>query len=291
MEGFNMFTVVYGGVWWCMAWIMQNCNSPPVRTCDICDLQTAEVVLCRKNHALCMDCFNKAMQVEIGFNRQRFVSSGCKLFCSLCMGPSTSRDRDPDFARKCASNLSDEVYALYESAVTEAAVIAAQQECESRFKSATRPPSQDPDKDSIGKMMLASLHHHTPPYTTMLSQLRQHYTSLTTWCIHGAHTAKIYCLILTHVLPCTVDAALIFAPGASVPTLANKPVMRMFSFVLSIFVLEKCILHHRTQFYGGASCMNGHAKESGSTLWLKLTQNYNSACTTCADRCTLALVS
>jgi hypothetical protein len=87
------------------------------------------------------------------------------LFCPLC----PRRDQDADFARKCASNLSDEVYGLYEGCITEAAVIAAQKEweCQLRFQGAPKPASQDPDKISIGKMMLSILHHHTPPYTTL----------------------------------------------------------------------------------------------------------------------------
>ena len=203
---------MYGGVWWCMAWIIYNCNSPPaaeagaVTECNICGLETAEFVLCRNKHALCMLDFSKTFKVEIGHHRQRFLSNACKLFCPLCPRPISrpNNDKDPDFARKCASNLSDEVYGLYEGCITEAAVIAAQQECELRFKGVPKPASQDPDEDSVGKMMLSpytTIHHHTPPYTTMLSQLRQQYTSLNTWCIHGAHNAKLSRLILTHVLP------------------------------------------------------------------------------------------
>ena len=181
-----MFTVVYGGVrwgmvvygghvgvWWCVAYIMYNCNSRPaagaVTACNICGLATTEVVLCRNKHALCMQDFSKFFKVEIGTFRQRFLSNACKLFCPLCPKPSTRRDsdKDPDFARKCASNLSDEVWGLYEGAITEAAVIAAQQGFELRFKGAPKPASQDPDEDSVGKMMFSLLHHHTPPYTTL----------------------------------------------------------------------------------------------------------------------------
>ena len=181
-----MFTVVYGGVrwgmvvygghvgvWWCMAYIMYNCNSAPaagaVTVCNICGLGTAEVVLCRNKHALCMLDFSKTFKVEIGHYRQRFLSNACKLFCPLCPKPSSRPDNDkvPDFARKCASNLSDEVWGLYEGAITEAAVIAAQQECELRFKGNSKQASQDPDEVSVGKMMLSLLHHHTPPYTTL----------------------------------------------------------------------------------------------------------------------------
>ena len=107
--------------------------------------------------------FSKTFQVEIGNYRQRFLSNGCKLFCPLC----PRRDQDAHFARNCASNLSDEVYGLYEGCITEAAVIRAQQECQLRFQGASKPASQDPDEDSIGKMMLSILHHHTPPYTTL----------------------------------------------------------------------------------------------------------------------------
>ena len=149
-----------------------NCNLPvaevvlkrPTKNeCMICGLETAELVLCRNKHALCMLDFSETFQVEIGNHRQRFLSNGCKLFCPLC----PRRDQDADFARKCASNLSDEVYGLYEGCITEAAVIAAQQECQLRFQGAPKPASQDPDKISIGKMMLSILHHHTPPYTTL----------------------------------------------------------------------------------------------------------------------------
>jgi hypothetical protein len=116
-----------------------------------------------------MQDFSKFFKVEIGTFRQRFLSNACKLFCPLCPKPSTRRDsdKDPDFARKCASNLSDEVWGLYEGAITEAAVIAAQQGFELRFKGAPKPASQDPDEDSVGKMMFSLLHHHTPPYTTL----------------------------------------------------------------------------------------------------------------------------
>ena len=179
-----MFTVVYGGVrwgtvvyggyvgvWWCRAYVMYYCNSPPaagaVAVCNICSLETADLVLCRNKHAFCMQDFSKTFKVEIGNYRQRFLSNACKLFCPLCPEPSSRRDQDPDFARKCASNLSDEVYGLYEGCITEAAVIAAQQECQLRFKGAPRPASQDPDEDATGKMMLSFLHHHTPPYTTI----------------------------------------------------------------------------------------------------------------------------
>ena len=105
----------------------------------ICGLETAELVLCRNKHALCMLDFSETFQVEIGNHRQRFLSNGCKLFCPLC----PRRDQDADFARKCASNLSDEVYGLYEGCITEAAVIAAQQECQLRFQGAPKPASHN----------------------------------------------------------------------------------------------------------------------------------------------------
>lgn len=124
--------------------------------CSVCDLVTKDLVRCRNNHAFCIEDFSSFIKVDITSFRQRFISNECRLYCPECsplMSPS-QRCKDGDFARKCASQLSDEVYSSYEAAITETAVIAAQQECELRFLRASKPASQDPDEDTIGKMML-----------------------------------------------------------------------------------------------------------------------------------------
>jgi hypothetical protein len=150
--------------------------------CSVCGLVTKDLVHCRNNHAFCIDDFSKFINVDIINYRQRFISNGSRLYCPTCSPQlstlSSRRGKDGDFARKCASQLSDDVFEKWLGCVTEPAVIAAQQECEARYLRAVKPKpaSQNPDDNTVGKMMVSFsfLHHLTPPLLYSCRNITHH---------------------------------------------------------------------------------------------------------------------
>jgi hypothetical protein len=144
--------------------VLANMHAADMESCDICGLETTDLVHCRNRHAFCINDFSRHIDFVINRSRQNFIENGCALPCSLCKGEL----RNPaGFQRQCASQLDDRAYSFYEAAITEKAVIAAQSECELRIRSSFKPASQDPDENTIGKMVSF---HHTPPYTTLHHQ-------------------------------------------------------------------------------------------------------------------------
>jgi hypothetical protein len=147
--------------------VLGDAAKAAVTECDVCGLSTTDLVHCHRNHAFCIGDFSRAVHSEISQHRQRFISNGCRLLCPLCTtGTSRRAGREGDFARQCASQLTDDTYDLYEGAITEKAVIAAQVECEKRCSTAPKPASQDPDEETIGQrthtftLLNTTLHHH-----------------------------------------------------------------------------------------------------------------------------------
>jgi hypothetical protein len=141
--------------------VLANMHAADMESCDICGLETTDLVHCRNRHAFCINDFSRHIDFVINRSRQNFIENGCALPCSLCKGEL----RNPaGFQRQCASQLDDRAYSFYEAAITEKAVIAAQSECELRIRSSFKPASQDPDENTIGKMVSF---HHTPPYTSL----------------------------------------------------------------------------------------------------------------------------
>jgi hypothetical protein len=132
-------------------------RSETKKYCIVCDFKTKtkDLVCCRNMHAFCNGDFNRMVKNQITSNRNDFIKNECKLRCQYCAQASqTASKSDVYFERSCASRLDDDTYALYEECITERAVIKAQAECELRFLRASKPASQDPDEDTIGKMML-----------------------------------------------------------------------------------------------------------------------------------------
>jgi hypothetical protein len=143
---------------------VENMHAAVTESCDICSVETTDLVHCRNKHAFCIKDFSRHIRLEIANKRQHFIENGCALPCSLCKGALAN---PAGFQRQCASQLEDDVYSLYEAAITEKAVIAAQHECELRIRSTSKPASQDPDENTIGKMMVSFQRHNTLPYTTI----------------------------------------------------------------------------------------------------------------------------
>jgi hypothetical protein len=115
-----------------------------VTGCDLCGAATNKLVHCDKNHAICVGDYSQAVAVELSQHRERFISNGCRLLCPVCTSPTL-------LDRKCAAQLTDDVFELYESAITEKAVLAERADCERRYTAET-----------IGKILTlyTSLHHH-----------------------------------------------------------------------------------------------------------------------------------
>lgn len=126
----------------------QEAAEADVTQCNVCGASSKDLVHCDKNHAICVGDFSQAVGIEIRRHRERFISNGCKLLCPVCTIPTL-------LPRKCASQLTDDVYELYESAITEKAVLAERADCEKRYT-----------QETIGKIitpltpLYTSLHHH-----------------------------------------------------------------------------------------------------------------------------------
>ena len=121
-----------------------------VKVCNVCGVSTKDLVRCDKKHAICVGDFSQAVCLELSQHRERFISNGCTLLCPVCTTPTP-------LARKCASQLTDDVYEQYESARTERAVLAERAACEGRYT-----------KETICKILTLLL--LTPLYTSLHHQ-------------------------------------------------------------------------------------------------------------------------
>ena len=133
-----------------------TCNSPAAAVaCEVCGLETSDLVRCRNKHPMCLPDFNRQVAFLMK-GRRAFIDNGCELSCPYCPAPSS---KDAGFERRCAAQLDIDTYALYEQCITERAVVLAQQECEQRLLASSA--SQGQTSDPIEAEILTAVRHIT----------------------------------------------------------------------------------------------------------------------------------